>query len=64
MKVASRSYGIDMLRGVAVLLVMLSHLPFSLGGRGLESLADALAGPQRIAVFPPPAISALLGHGH
>lgn len=52
---ACRSIAIDFLRGVAVLMVMLAHLPFSSIGLGESAKAS---------VYPPASISETLQHGH
>jgi peptidoglycan/LPS O-acetylase OafA/YrhL len=51
----ARSVAIDLLRGVAVFMVMLAHVPFSRAGFGSGAGQD---------VFPPAAISSVLAHGH
>jgi peptidoglycan/LPS O-acetylase OafA/YrhL len=55
-----RSDGIDLLRGVAVLMVMAAHAPFSTqGGMGHAAGTAVPAG----AMYPPAAISGLVGDG-
>lgn len=50
-----RSLAIDLLRGLAVSMVMLAHLPFSRSGLTTESISS---------VYPRASISDLLAHGH
>jgi peptidoglycan/LPS O-acetylase OafA/YrhL len=53
-----RSLAIDLLRGVAVAMVMAAHLPFSHAG------FSTLGGGSSSDVFPPARIADLMAHGH